>query len=152
MAAALHDDSRSAVDERRPAERSQAGAAGEHELRHVDGAGDGRSGTRTASAGVDAEHDVGVEHRKQGVEVARTRGDKKGVDDLALAWQVGVGGRRCALHAAPAAARELPGRGRSPADDRGDLLEGDGEHVVQHESEPLCGRERFEDDEEREAD
>src|SRR6266487_6834154 len=59
VAAALHYDSSSAVDECRPAERSQAGAAGEHELRHVDGAGDGRSGTRTASAGVDAEHDVG---------------------------------------------------------------------------------------------
>ena len=42
-----------------------------------------------AAPGVDAEDDVGVEHLEQRVEVAGPRGGEEGVDDLALAAEVG---------------------------------------------------------------
>ncbi len=49
-------------------------------------------------------------------------------------------------------ARQLARGDRRAADDRGDLVEGQGEHVVQHEGEPLGGGELFEHHEQREAD
>lgn len=44
------------------------------------------------------------------------------------------------------------GRDRAPPHDRGDLLEGDREHVVQHEREALVGCQGVQDDQERRAD
>ena len=47
-----------------------------------------------ALAGVGAQQDVGVEDGDEGVEVALARGGEVGVDDRALAGEVGVGRRR----------------------------------------------------------
>ncbi len=63
------------------------------------------------AAGVGAQHDVGVQHRDQPVEVAVARGGEEGVDDLALP----APGRRrgagaLAPHAAAGAAGQLAGR------------------------------------------
>jgi hypothetical protein len=83
-------------------------------------------------AGVGAEHDIGVQHLEQRLEVPFTRGGEEGVDDFTLTAEAGVGDRGLLLDAAGAAG-ELPCRGRRAFDDRGDLVEGDGEHVVQNE-------------------
>jgi hypothetical protein len=58
---------------------------------------------------------------------------------------------RLTLNAAAGATGELPRRRRRAADDRRDLLERHREHVVQHEHEPLSGRERIEHDQQRQA-
>ena len=108
-----------------------------------------RQGQRAA---VDAEDHVGVEQREQRVEVAAARRRQERVDDLALARAVRVGRRHGTADAPPRAARELPRGGRRAAHDRRDLVEGHGEHVVQHEREPLGRAERLEHDEQRKAD
>ena len=96
-------------------------------------------------------HDLGVEDGEESFEVAGARRRQEGVDDDPLAVEVDVGHGR-ALDAATGAARELPRRRRRPADDRRDLVERHGEHVVQHEGDPFGGRQRVEDDEHREPD
>ena len=106
----------------------------------------------TRGGAVGSEHDVRVEHGEKRVEVAAARGGEEGFDDLPLAGEVGAGSLSRSLHPAAGAAGELPGCGRRATHDGGDLVEGDGEHVVQHEGEPLGGSQRFEHDEQRETD
>ena len=85
-------------------------------------------------------------------EVALTRCSRKRLDHLALAAEVGIGLHPLGLDPAAGAARELArGRGRA-LDDRGDVVEGDGEHVVQHVGEALGGTQRLQDHEQSEAD
>src|SRR6266545_3825113 len=86
---------------------------------------------------IGSEHDVRVEHRDQRVEVAVARGGEEGVDDRPLAGGVGVGNRGSALHPPAGPAGELARRGRGAPYDGRDLVEGHGEHVVQHERQPL---------------
>jgi hypothetical protein len=101
---------------------------------------------------IESNHDVGIEHPKQRVEVAGARRRQEGGHHLALGTHVRVERRGYALDAAPGATRELPDRGRRLADDPCDLLESNAERVVQHEGEPLGGVQRFQHDEQREAD
>ena len=61
-------------------------------------------------------------------------------------------GRCAAAHTAPRAAGELSRRLCGTADDRRDLLERHGEHVVQHEGEAFRRRQPVEHDEQREPD
>ena len=101
---------------------------------------------RAPRAVVRAQDDVGVEELEQPAEVAVAAGGDEGVDDLA------VGGRGVAVGSLDAAAGpggELAGRGRRAVDDRGDVLEGHREDVVEHEREALGGLERLEHDEQR---
>jgi hypothetical protein len=56
------------------------------------------------------------------------------------------------LYTAACAAREHLGRVRRAAYDGGDLVEGNREHVVQHERDPLGRGERFEHHEQSETD
>ena len=101
---------------------------------------------------IGAEHDVGVEHRQQPLEIAAARSREKCIDDLLLPAEISIRRRRRSLHAAAGAAGELPRRGGRAADDRRDLLEGDGEHIVQHEGEPLGRRQRFQHHQQRRTD
>ena len=146
-----HDDTGGAVDERgthvgrQPRERHRPAR---HGLRAADD--DRRVGMGHPSVG--AQDDVGVEHGHERVEVALPGRGEERVDDHPLAREVRIGRGRLALHAMPRAARELARRGRRPADDRRDLVEGHGEHVVQHERETLGGRQRLEHDEQRQPD
>ena len=56
------------------------------------------------------------------------------------------------MHPAAGAAGKLPrGVGRAP-DDGSDLVEGHGEHVVQHEGEPLGGSQGLQNDQQRQTD
>jgi hypothetical protein len=64
----------------------------------------------------------------------------------------GVGNRGRSLPSAARAARELPCRGRGASHDGDDLVEGQVEHIVQHERDPLGGTQRFEYHEQRETD
>ena len=107
---------------------------------------------RTAASSA-LEHDVGVEQREQRVEVAAARGREEGVDDLALPAQIGV--RRRRSRPARGAGRGWRAAGPRPASAptmRRDLVERHGEHVVQHERQPLGGRQRVEHHQQREAD
>ena len=115
------------------------------------GAAGHRHKPRTRGAAVGSHDDIGVEDGQESFEIAGARRRKEGVDDDPLAVEVDVGYGRT-LDAAPGPARELPRRRRRPADDRGDLVERHGEHVVQHEGDPFGGRQRVEDDEHREPD
>ena len=109
--------------------------------------------TRERSAAlVGAQHDVGVQDRDEALEVTVTGGGEEGVDDAALLVQVRVRRRGGALDAAAGAAGELARGGRGAVDQRADLVEGHGEHVVQDEGEPLGGRERLEHDQQGEPD
>ena len=148
-AADHHDRASGAVDDRRLRKRREGTAALEDHRRDA-----ARTAHRQPAAGghVDAQDDVGVEHLQERLEVACAGGRQEGVDDLALTAEVGVGPRRRAAHAPPGAARQLPRGLGCAVDDRRDLVEGNGEHVVQHEGEPLGRRQRLEDDQEREAD
>ena len=101
---------------------------------------------------IGSEHDVWVEDRDQGPEVALAGGGEEGVDDLSLAAEVGVREWGRSLDPAAGAARELPGRGRGALDDRRDLIEGHGEHVMEDEREPLGGSQGVEHDEQRQPD
>jgi hypothetical protein len=76
---------------------------------------------------------------------------KKGLNDLALPDQIGVGCPATA-HAASRAAGELPRRLCRTAHDLRDLLERHREHVVQHERKALRRRQPFEHDQQREPD
>ena len=69
-----------AVDERRAGERREARRAREDLRATAVRAGDRRPGAQ-AEPGVDAEDDVGIEHREQRVEVAGARGGEERVDD-----------------------------------------------------------------------
>ena len=113
---------------------------------------------RGAGRAVGSQHDVRVEHREQRVEVAAAGGGEEGVDDVSLAGEIGVEDQSAPvsptrpMHPAAGAAGELPrGVGRAPHDG-GDLVEGHGEHVVQHEREPLGGSQGLEHHEQRETD
>ena len=99
---------------------------------------DGRARPRRTTVG--AKHHLGIEHGDKRVEVALPRGREERIHDRALAREITVGSRRCSLHPAAGAARELSCRLRGPLDHRGDLVERYGEQVVQHEGEPLGGR------------
>jgi hypothetical protein len=111
------------------------------------------------AARVHALHDVGIEHGEERVEVTIARGGEEGFNDLFLFFLVcgrlGVvvvaGGGLRSADAAAGAAGELARRLGRAVDDGADLLEGNREHVVEDVGEPLCGGERLEYDEQREA-
>ena len=107
---------------------------------------------RTTLGAVGAHHDVRVECLEQRVEVAVAGGGEEGVDDLPLPGQVGVEDRGHALDPPAGAAGQLAGRGGRAPDDGRDVVERDGEHVVQDEREPLGGRQRVQDYQERGTD
>jgi hypothetical protein len=145
-----HDEPRHPVNQRRPHVGGET-REGDASLGDGDGATHLPRGAPRPRAAVDAEHDVGVEHRDQRVEGSVARSGEEGVDQLSLAGKIDVR-HRGALHPASCAARELPCRGGCAPDQRSDLVERDGEHVVQHEREPLGRRQRLEHDEQREPD
>ncbi len=105
-----------------------------------------------ASAALGPQDDVRIEHRDKPLEVALPRGRQEGLDHLTLGADVGIGVRGCGPHPPAGAAGKLThGLGRA-IDDRGDLVEGDREHVVQHERESLGRRQRLEHDQQRQSD
>jgi hypothetical protein len=71
--------------------------------------------------------------------------------DLPLLAQVGVG-HGCLLDAAPGPAGQLTSGGGGARHDRRDLVEGHGEHVVQHEREPFGRGQRVQHHEQGQAD
>ena len=81
---------------------------------------------RAAWALVDSEHNVGGQHRKQGIEVTVPRCGDERFRNFALPVQVGVGPRRGAPNPAARPARELPGGVRRAVDDLRD-------HVIEEE-------------------
>ena len=106
-----------------------------------------------ARAEVGSQQDVGVEHGHEGVEVAGPSSREEGIHDRTLASGIALGG--CGLGAldpATGSARQLPRCLRSAAHHGPDLVEGQVEHVVEHEGQALWGREGVEHDLEGEAD
>src|SRR5439155_16313450 len=97
-----------------------------------------------ARAEVRAAHDVGIEQREQAAEVALARSREERVDDLLSAAAVGIGARRAAPDAAAGAAGELACRLGRAVEKRRDLVERDGEEVVENERHPLARREGLE--------
>jgi hypothetical protein len=120
-----HYDSRGSVHEHRSCEPDTPGE-GECLLGHS---------SRPAylarhSTAVCSEHNLGVEHREQRVEVNVARGSKEGIDGFSLANEISVGNRGSPSHPAACTARELSCCGRGAVHDGGDLVEGHGEHVM----------------------
>ena len=131
-----HDDSHGSVHERRSC---GPGTPLSRPLGHGRRTADlPRCSCRDGTA-VCSEHDVRVEHRQQRGEVTAARGGEEGVDDFSLAGEIGVGNRGRSPYPAARAAGELPCCARGAPHDGSDLLEGHGEHVVQHEREPPAG-------------
>ena len=97
------------------------------------------------------QHDVGVEHGDQAVEVAGPGGTEEGVDHGPLPGEVGFGRRGRLLHLAAGATGQLTRGGRRPVEDRGDLLERDGEAVVQDERHPFRRGQRLQHGHQRHA-
>ena len=93
------------LTERAPAlvtEPVERGRAGRHGVRPAD---DSRSAQARRTA-VGPQHDVGVEHREEPVEVAVARGREERVDELPLLGEVRFG-CRCRAEATPRTAGEL---------------------------------------------
>ena len=89
----------------------------------------------------------GIKDGDESVEVAVTRRQEKGVDDCPLTRDVPIWCTRIgAANSATRAARQLPGGCRRPADNGCDLLKGQVEHVVKHESQPFGRWQGIEDD------
>jgi hypothetical protein len=79
------------------------------------------------------QHDLGVEHGDQRVEVTVPQRGQERVHHPPLASQVDLAGRGRALDPPPGPAGQLTGRGRGAFQDRGDFVERHGEDVVQDE-------------------
>ena len=94
---------------------------------------------------------VRVEQSDERLEVTVARGSEKRVHDLALDGAIGIGCGARRLHPAAGPARQLPCRGRGAPQDRGDLVEGHREHVVQNERKPFGGSQCVEYDEQGDA-
>ena len=118
-------------------------------LRHRIGAANLRIGAYRGRRGVGPADHVGIQQLEQAFEVAAARRREERVDDRPLAREIGL--RLGTAHAPARAARELSRRRRRPADDRRDLFERHGEHVVQDEGKPLGRIKRVEHDEQRQA-
>ena len=112
-----------------------------------------RRDLRPGGAAVRAEHGVGVEHRDERSQVPAPGGGEERLDNLPLSGGIdlAIGGMR-APHPPASPARELAGGGGGAIDQGSDLLEGQVEHVVQHEREPLGRGEQVEHHQQREAD
>ena len=102
--------------------------------------------TRGHGGGIGAEYDVGVKDGEEGFEVTATGGGEEGVHNFSLTVEIGAARGVCSLDTAACAARELPCRGGGTSDDGSDVVEGQVEHVVQHEGEPFGRCQGFEDD------
>jgi hypothetical protein len=97
---------------------------------------------KTAALGqtLRAEDGVGVQNGYDSLEVAVPRGGEEGVDNGPLPGEVYI---RCGgpvTHPVTGTAGQLPRRGGSALNQRGNLLERHGEEIVQHEREPLVRR------------
>jgi hypothetical protein len=115
------DDAHGAVDQRQSREsrrpREHAGLLG-----HGLGAAELCRARRERGA-VGAAHDLWVEDRQQRRDVPAAGGSQEDVGDVALAGEIGVGTRGCALDPVADAAGELLGGGRGALHDRSDLVE-----------------------------
>ena len=81
------------------------------------------------------------------------RRGEEGVDHFPLADDIGVGGMDIgSAYPAPGPASELPRRGRGTPHHGGDLVEGQVEHVVQDERQPLRGGQRVQHHVQRQPD
>ena len=143
------DDAQLAVDDMRDQLVSGGGAEVSHQRRGDElnadvGPADG--GQRPAQ--VCPTHNRGVEQWEQRPNVAARAGGDERVDDAPLlGWVDGKARRtRLLLDALACAARELAAGRNRAADHRRHLLEGEVEHVVQHEHHALGGRHALEDD------
>jgi len=83
------------------------------------------------------QHDVGVEHGQQRLEVTPAGSGQEGADDLPPPGGLGFGDRVGLLHPAPGPAGQLAGGRGGALHDGRDLVKGHGEQVVQHEREPF---------------
>ena len=92
------------------------------------------------AAAVGCADDVRVEHAEQRFEIALAPGGANALDDPRLLLVASAGKRgRAVRDVAAGAGGELADRRRRAADDLRDLVEGEPEHVVQHERGPLGG-------------
>ena len=98
--------------------------------------------------------DLRVEHLEQCLQVALVRRADEPFDDQPQLDPVHLEPRRAhlRLHAPARPAGELPARRRRPPDDGADRLEGETEHVVQHERRALGGAQLLQHDQQRHAD
>src|SRR6185437_3256721 len=103
-------------------------------------------------AGVDAHYHVGIEDGEQRVIVAAPCGGQERVDDLSHAVRVRVGWRDLSPYALTRTAGQFLGCPRGAVHDRGDLFEGDREHVVQDERQPFGGAQGLQYHQQRETD
>jgi hypothetical protein len=104
-----------------------------------------RRSTADYLSAVGAHDDVWVQGRQQRVEVAIASGGEKGVGDFPLPDQVSTRDRSYALDPPTGATGQLAGRGGRASDNGRDVIERDGEDVVQDECEPFGGRQRVQD-------
>jgi hypothetical protein len=97
---------------------------------------------------IGSQHDFWIEQREKRVELTVVRGREERGHDFPLTRA--ICGRRhlSPLDPATRPAGKLTCRRWRAAHDRCDLIERHGEHVVQHEHEPLGGIEGVEDDQE----
>jgi hypothetical protein len=126
------------------------GPAGE--LRYVPGSAQLSGGAEPDGGLVGVHGDVGIQHRQQrGEFTAPGRGQER-LDQAGLAERSPIAGRILPLDAAAGPAGQLASGLRGTAHDRGDVGEGHGEHVVEHERDTFGRREPVQDHEQGEPD
>jgi hypothetical protein len=107
---------------------------------------------RRQGSGVVSKDGVWIEYCEKRLKVTAARGRQECVDDLSLTGEIGVGRCGRSLDTAARAAGELSCGSGGAVDDRGDLVKGEVEHIVQHEGEPFGRSECLEHDEQGETD
>ena len=90
------------------------------------------------AAKIGAQYNIGIQDCDQRIEIATPGCAKEGVDHLALPSKIRIRSRYLdALDTSPCPAGELSGRRRRSIDHGSDFIEGQPEHVMEHERKPL---------------
>lgn len=141
------NDSNIAVDER----NARCGRAPGEESRYLIGARQAPARTHVCRSFIGCENNLRIEDLEQGGHITAPRGAKEGFrqltmesDRLAIAFDV-------AAHAPAGPAGELTGGLPGATDQAGDLVERQGEHIVQHERHALQRTEALQDYQESDA-
>jgi hypothetical protein len=134
-----HDQPGGAVDDRRPGQTREAGAASGDRLGDQSCPDHRWARWLACAADVGPQHHLRIKDGQQRPKVTGPSRSQERVDDAALHGQVGVGAGCLEPDAAAGAAGQLPGGGRAAPQDLGDVLEREREDVVEDERQAFGG-------------
>jgi hypothetical protein len=100
---------------------------------------------------VGSDHDIRIEHCQQRVKGPFARGGKEGRNHFAASDEIPIRSRWRSPHLAASSTGELSGCWDFPLQHERNLVERDGEEIMEHKGEALGWRKRVQDDQQRKA-